>query len=162
MGLIARGLNLTLPRKHSNGSVCAEDHEVSFKSARTIVSKLRENMAFYEKDPLYQQLRELVFRSFGHYALEVREEEAMLHFVFLLSFSVFSEQDFRQYMLQRSRFTPTALTDTLILEHILHLYRPAVPQEIEANCYFHLSQIHSRLYFFKEMSKFLIEKIFGN
>lgn len=150
VGLIARGLNLTFTEEaQQRVSLWLKIMKYRLKAPGQSFQRLRENMAFYEKDPLYQQLRELVFRSFGHYALEVREEEAMLHFVFLLSFSVFSEQDFRQYMLQRSRFTPTALTDTLILEHILHLYRPAVPQEIEANCYFHLSQIHSRLYFFK-------------
>ncbi|WP_291293154.1 helix-turn-helix domain-containing protein [Enterococcus sp.] len=150
VGLIARGLSLTFTEEaQQRVSLWLRIMKYRLKAPGQSFQQLREKMAFYEKDPLYQQLRELVFRSFGHYALEVREEEAMLHFVFLLSFSVFSEQDFRQYMLQRSRFTPTALTDTLILEHILHLYRPAVPQEIEANCYFHLSQIHSRLFFFK-------------
>ena len=50
--------------------------------------RLRENMAFYEKDPLYQATQELNFsQSFWALCtLEVREEEeAMLHFVFLLS-----------------------------------------------------------------------------
>jgi hypothetical protein len=150
VGLISRGLNLTFTEEAEQRiSLWLKIMKYRLKVSNQSYHQLREKMKAYERDPLYQQLKELVFRSFGHYALEVREEEAMLHFVFLLSFSVFSEADFRQYMLQRSRFTPTALTDTLILEHILHLYRPTVPQEIEANCYFHLSQIHSRLFFFK-------------
>ncbi len=151
IGLIARGLQFTFSEEAQQRlSLWLYIMKARLKTGGQSYQELRHKMAPYLKDSLYQQLRELVFRSFGHFAFEVREEEAMLHFVFLLSFSIFSEQDFRTYMLQRSRFTPTALTDTLILEHILHLYRPKpVPREIEAACYFHLSQIHSRIYFFQ-------------
>ena len=151
IGLIARGLRYSFTEEAQQRlSLWLHIMKARLKVGGQSYQQLRIQMTPYLKDPLYQQLRELVFRSFGHYAFEVREEEAMLHFVFLLSFSIFSESDFRSYMLQRSRFTPTALTDTLILENILHLYRPKpVPREIEATCYFHLSQIHSRIYFFQ-------------
>ncbi|MBZ0324349.1 MULTISPECIES: helix-turn-helix domain-containing protein [Enterococcus] len=151
VGLITRGLNMRFTKEAQQRlSLWLRIMKARLKIATQSFQVLREKMASYMKDPLFQQLRELVFRGFGHYALEVREEEAMLHFVFLLSFSVLSEHDLQVYMLQRSRFTPTALTDTLILEHILHLYRPSfVPREIEATCYGHLLQIHSRVYFFK-------------
>ena len=82
MGLIARGLNLTFTEEaQQRVSLWLKIMKYRLKAPGQSFQRLRENMAFYEKDPLYQQLRELVFRSFGHYALEVREEEAMLHFV---------------------------------------------------------------------------------
>ncbi|MGM0123200.1 hypothetical protein IGI37_000566 [Enterococcus sp. AZ194] len=104
----------------------------------------------YLKDPMYQKLKQIVYRSFGYYAVEIREEEAMLHFCFLLSMSILSEEEFRTYSLSRSRFTPTGLVDTLILENILRFYRPTkVHHEVEALCYYYLAQIHPQLYFFK-------------
>jgi len=74
----------------------------------------------------------------------------MLHFIFLISMSLLNEKDFYHYSLQRSRFTPSSIADTLILENILRLYpRPKIRPEWEANCYYHLSQVHLCLYFFQ-------------
>ncbi|MDN6258075.1 MAG: transcriptional regulator, partial [Tetragenococcus halophilus] len=53
------------------------------------------------------------------------------------------------YSLQRSKMTPTAWCDSIILETILRIYGPKnIRKELEETCYYHLSQIHLRLYFF--------------
>ncbi|HPR80795.1 MAG TPA: helix-turn-helix domain-containing protein [Enterococcus sp.] len=104
----------------------------------------------YQKDRFYLQLKPIFQRFFSYYAVEIREEEIMLHFIFLISMSLLNEKDFYHYSLQRSRFTPSSIADTLILENILRLYpRPKIRPEWEANCYYHLSQVHLRLYFFQ-------------
>lgn len=104
----------------------------------------------YQKDRFYLQLKPIFQRFFSYYAVEIREEEIMLHFIFLISMSLLNEKDFYHYSLQRSRFTPSSIADTLILENILRLYpRPKIRSEWEANCYYHLSQVHLRLYFFQ-------------
>lgn len=103
----------------------------------------------YKKDPLYLKLVPIIRRSFSFYAVEIKEEEAMLHFVFLAGMSILSQEDFHAYSLQRSRLTPTAWCDTVILEKILRMYDPnSIRKELEATCYYYLSQIHLRLYFF--------------
>lgn len=115
-----------------------------------VFTRLNQKFQPYVKDPMYQQLKQIVYRSFGYYAVEIREEEAMLHFCFLLSMSILSEEDFRTYSLARSRFTPIGLVDTIILENILRFYRPIkIHHEVEATCYYYLAQIHPQLYFFK-------------
>ena len=112
-------------------------------------SELIKKCAPYERDPLYKKIREITLRMIGHYAIEVEEEEAMIHFSFLISMSILSEEDFYEYSLNRSRFTPTALLDTVVLESLLMYYKPLiVPRKLEKHIYFLLAQIHPRLYFF--------------
>ena len=119
---------------------------VSQKDYKELIKKCHA----YERDPLYIQIREITLRLIGHYAIEVEEEEGMLHFTFLISMSILSEEDFYEYSLLRSRFTPTALLDTVILESLLMYYKPLiVPRKLEKHLYFLLAQIHPRLYFFK-------------
>ena len=145
----------------------ALDLELSFKSKKKVslwlnitkkrvaisnqdYHQLAEKCRPYEKDELYLKVRELTLRMIGNYAIEIEEEEAMLQFVFLISMGILSESDFDEYSLVRSRFTPTALLDTVILETLLMYYRPLVmPRTLEKHLYFLLSQIHPRLYFFK-------------
>lgn len=111
--------------------------------------QFKEKFEPYKKDPLYLKLVPIIRRSFSFYAVEIKEEEMMLHFVFLTGMSVLSQKDFHAYSLQRSRLTPTAWCDTIILETILRMYNPQnIRKELEATCYYHLSQIHLRLYFF--------------
>lgn len=114
-----------------------------------IHTELSKKCAPYERDPLYIKIREITLRLIGHYAIEVEEEEAMIHFTFLISMSILSEDDFDEYSLMRSRFTPTALLDTVILESLLMYYKPlVVPRKLEKHIYFLLAQIHPRLYFY--------------
>lgn len=114
-----------------------------------IHTELSQKCAPYERDPLYIKIREITLRLIGHYAIEVEEEEAMIHFTFLISMSILSEDDFDEYSLMRSRFTPTALLDTVILESLLMYYKPlVVPRKLEKHIYFLLAQIHPRLYFY--------------
>lgn len=104
----------------------------------------------YEQDPFFKTLRSFVLRFFSRYPLEIDEEESLLHFVFLLSMSVFSESDFAEYNLIRGRRTPTSLADTFVLEHVILYYRPQkFFPELEKKILYYFSQIHSRLYFFK-------------
>lgn len=112
--------------------------------------KLRTKFSAYSKDPLFLTIRTMIRRFYGFYAVEVKEEEAMLHFVFLVGMSILSEQDFQHYSLKRVRLPPTSWCDTVILENLLRIYGPKkIRKELEASCYYHLSQIHIRLYFFK-------------
>lgn len=112
--------------------------------------KLPQLFQPYQNDPLYLTLRELVFRSLGHYALELEEEEAIMQFIFILSMSILSEEDFKEYNYERSHATPTAITDTLVLECVLRYYRPIqLTSELEAWTYYQLASNHPRLYFFK-------------
>lgn len=70
------------------------------------------------------KLLPIIRRSFSFYAVELKEEEIMLHFVFLTGMSVLSQKDFHAYSLQRSKMTPTAWCDSIILETILRIYGP--------------------------------------
>lgn len=111
---------------------------------------LSEKMNIYLNDPLLMEMRIFILRFFNRYALEVDEEESMLHYIFLLSMSVLSESDFTEYQLIRGRRTPTSLADTFILERVLLYYRPQkVSPELEKTIQYYFSQIHSKLYFFK-------------
>ncbi|MDN6639925.1 MAG: helix-turn-helix domain-containing protein [Tetragenococcus sp.] len=111
--------------------------------------QFKEKFEPYKKDPLYLKLVPIIRRSFSFYAVEIKEEEAMLHFVFLTGMSILSQEDFHAYSLERSRLTPAAWCDTVVLEKILRMYEPGnIRKELEATCYYYLSQIHLRLYFF--------------
>ncbi|BAK94982.1 MAG: helix-turn-helix domain-containing protein [Tetragenococcus halophilus] len=111
--------------------------------------QFKEKFEPYKRDPLYLKLLPIIRRSFSFYAVELKEEEIMLHFVFLTGMSVLSQKDFHAYSLQRSKMTPTAWCDSIILETILRIYGPKnIRKELEETCYYHLSQIHLRLYFF--------------
>lgn len=113
-------------------------------------TKFREKFEPYQRDRFYLQIKPIFHRLFSYYAVELKEEEIMLHFIFLISMSILNEKDFYQYWLQRSKFTPTSLTDTLVLETIMRLYpRAKIRPNREINSYYHLSQVHLRLYFFK-------------
>lgn len=112
--------------------------------------QLNQKAILYERDPLYLKIREITFRLFGNYAFEVADEESLLQFVFLIAMGILSEEDFDDYALVRSRFTPTALLDTVILESLLMYYKPLVmPRKLEKHIYFLLAQIHPKIYFFK-------------
>ncbi|MEK0397728.1 helix-turn-helix domain-containing protein [Tetragenococcus halophilus] len=111
--------------------------------------QFKEKFEPYQRDPLYLKLLPIIRRSFSFYAVELKEEEIMLHFVFLTGMSVLSQKGFHAYSLQRSKMTPTAWCDSIILETILRIYGPKnIRKELEETCYYHLSQIHLRLYFF--------------
>lgn len=112
--------------------------------------KMREKSTPFLRDPFYTKVRDITIRAFGHYAVEIEEEESMLHFSFLISMSILSADDFYDYSLIRSRFTPTAMMDTLALESIVLYYKPLIlSRKLEAHLYFLLAQIHPMLYFFK-------------
>jgi len=111
--------------------------------------QFKEKFEPYKRDSLYLKLVPIIRRSFSFYAVEIKEEEIMLHFVFLTGMSVLSQKGFHAYSLQRSKMTPTAWCDSIILETILRIYGPRnIRKELEETCYYHLSQIHLRLYFF--------------
>lgn len=115
-----------------------------------LYKSLREQMKPYLEDPFYQNIRTMVLRYFSRYSIEFDEEEAMLHFVFLLSFPVLSESDFHEYKLLRDRRTPTAYLDTYIAEIIIIHYKvKKLPYMVERELFYYLSQIHTKLYFLK-------------
>ncbi|MHC5217878.1 helix-turn-helix domain-containing protein [Enterococcus sp. LJL128] len=110
---------------------------------------LRRKMLEYEQDPLYQSLRSFVIRFFSRYPIDIDENESQLHFVFLTSMFVLSEEDFADYGMMRGRRSPTSLADTFLLERVILYYRPQkfVPA-LEKKIFYYFSQIHNRLYFF--------------
>lgn len=111
---------------------------------------LREQMQPYLADPLYQKIRIMVLRYFSRYSIEVDEEEAMLHFAFLLAFPILTEHDFHEYRLERDRRAPIAALDTYIVETIIIHYKfRRLPYMLERDMYYHLSHIHTKLYFFQ-------------
>lgn len=112
--------------------------------------ELYKKSQVYEQDPFFKKVRSFVLRFFSRYPLEIDEEESLLHFVFLTSMSVLAESDFANYNLIRGRRTPTSLADTFILEHMILYYRPQkLFPKLEKKIFYYVSQIHSRLYFFK-------------
>ncbi|WP_208559265.1 helix-turn-helix domain-containing protein [Marinilactibacillus kalidii] len=112
--------------------------------------QLREQMAPYLKDPLYHKIQVMVLRYFSRYSVEVDEEEAMLHFAFLLAFPILTENDFHEYTLIRDRHAPIASLDTYIVETIIIHYKfRKLPYMLERELYYHLTHIHTRLYFFQ-------------
>ena len=115
-----------------------------------IHNELYQKSQSYEQDPFFKTLRSFVIRFFSRYPLEIDEEESLLHFVFLTSMSVIAKADFNKYSLIRGRRTPTSLADTFVLEHMILYYRPKkFFPELEKKIFYYVSQIHSRLYFFK-------------
>ncbi len=111
---------------------------------------LREQMQSYLEDPLYQKVRLIILRYFSRYSIEADEEEAMLHFAFLLAFPILKEQDFHEYTLERARRAPIANMDTYIVETIIIQYKfRRLPYMLEREMFYHLSHIHTKLYFFK-------------
>lgn len=112
--------------------------------------RLREQMQPYLEDQLYQKIRIMVLRYFSRYSIEVDEEEAMLHFAFLLAFPILTEHDFHEYTLERDRRAPIATMDTYIVETIIIHYKfRRLPYMLERDMYYHLSHIHTKLYFFQ-------------
>lgn len=111
---------------------------------------LRKQMQAYQEDSLYQKMRSMVLRYFSRYSIEVDEEEAMVHFAFLLAFPIMREHEFHEYTLMRDRRAPIASLDTYIVETIIiHFKFRKLPYMLERDMYFHLSRIHTRLYFFQ-------------
>lgn len=123
-------------------------HRVTSKEKK--YADLREQMQPYLEDPLYHKIRLMVLRYFSRYSIEVDEEEAMLHFAFLLAFPILTEQDFHDYMLERDRRAPIATMDAYIVETIIIQYKfRRLPYMLERDMHYHLSHIHTKLYFFK-------------
>lgn len=124
------------------------------KSRITIKNKnykqLRNRMKPYLKDPLYHKVHVMVLRYYSRYSIEVDEEESMLHFAFLLAFPILTEHDFHEYTLIRDRHAPIASLDTYIAETIIiHFKFRRLPYMLERDMYYHLTHIHTRLYFFR-------------
>ncbi|MEC6748600.1 helix-turn-helix domain-containing protein [Marinilactibacillus sp. XAAS-LB27] len=112
--------------------------------------QLRKQMHPYLKDPLYHKIHVMVLRYYSRYSIEVDEEEAMLHFAFLLAFPILTEHDFHEYTLIRDRHAPIASLDTYIVETIIiHFKFRKLPYMLERDMYYHLTHIHTRLYFFQ-------------
>ncbi|MFC6463704.1 helix-turn-helix domain-containing protein [Marinilactibacillus sp. GCM10026970] len=112
--------------------------------------QLRKQMQPYLKDPLYHKIHVMVLRYYSRYSIEVDEEEAMLHFAFLLAFPILTEHDFHEYTLIRDRHAPIASLDTYIVETIIiHFKFRKLPYMLERDMYYHLTHIHTRLYFFQ-------------
>ena len=123
-------------------------HRVTSKNKKYV--HLRKQMKPYLKDPLYQKIRIMVLRYFSRYSIEVDEEEAMLHFAFLLAFPILTEPDFHDYALLRDRRAPIATLDTYIVETIIiHFKYRKLHYMLERDMFYHLSHIHTRLYFFQ-------------
>lgn len=122
---------------------------------------VRERMQPYLNDPLYQKMRIIVLRYFSRYSIEVDEEEAMLHFSFLLAFPILTEHDFHEYTLERDRRAPIATLDTYIVETIIIHYKfRKLPYMLERDMHYHLSHIHTKLYFFQgEMEVYAYEEL---
>ncbi|WP_245792801.1 helix-turn-helix domain-containing protein [Carnobacterium alterfunditum] len=122
---------------------------------------LREQMQPYLEDPLYQKIRIMVLRYFSRYSIEVDEEEAMLHFAFLMAFPILTEQAFHEYTLERDRRAPIATLDTYIVETIIIHYKfRKLPYMLERDMHYHLSHIHTKLYFFQgEMEVYAYEEM---
>ncbi|AEB30179.1 hypothetical protein CAR_c15200 [Carnobacterium sp. 17-4] len=111
---------------------------------------LREHMQPYLEDTLYQKIRIMVLRYFSRYSIEVDEEEAMLHFAFLLAFPILNEHDFHEYTLERDRRAPIATMDAYIVETIIIQYKfRRLPYMLERDMHYHLSHVHTKLYFFQ-------------
>lgn len=118
------------------------------KSRDTQHSQLLTLMVPFTNDPLYLKTRQLTLLLTSRFAFEVKEEESMLHFAFLMSMSVLPESFFTGYDLIRNRRSPISQADTWVRETILLFYqprKPSIPLEIQVN-YF-LAHFHSRLYF---------------
>lgn len=119
-------------------------------SRSKVYKSLHQQIEPYQEDPMYHKVRTMVMRFFSRYSIEVDEEEGMMHFIFLLAFPILSENDFHEYTLLRGRRTPTATLDTYIVETIIIEYNlRKLPYMLEREMYYYLSQIHTRMYFFK-------------
>ncbi|GEK90785.1 helix-turn-helix domain-containing protein [Alkalibacterium kapii] len=122
---------------------------------------LRNQMQPYLKDPLYHKIQVMVFRYFSRYSIEVDEGEAMLHFAYLLAFSILSENDFHEYRLLRDRHAPIASLDTYIAETIIiHFNYRRLPYMLEREMYYHLTHMHTLLYFFRGDIEYYDETVF--
>lgn len=112
--------------------------------------ELRKQMKPYMDDPMFHTIQVFVLRYFSRYSIEVDEAEAMMHFAFMLSFPILIEKDFHEYKLIRNRRAPIAAMDTFITETIINHFKfRRLPYMLERDIYYHLTHIHTRLYFFQ-------------
>lgn len=158
-------LNITIEsanRQRLNTWMLISKNRVSSKEKQ--YAYLREQMQPYLEDPLYQKMRIMVLRYFSRYSIEIDEEEAMLHFAFLLAFPILNEHDFHEYTLERNRRAPIATLDTYIVETIIIHYKfRKLPFMLERDIHYHLSHIHTKLYFFQgEMEVYIYEGMLAN
>lgn len=158
-------LNITIEpanRQRLNTWMLISKNRVTSKEKQ--YAHLREQMQPYLEDPLYQKMRIMVLRYFSRYSIEVDEEEAMLHFAFLLAFPILNEHDFHEYTLERDRRAPIATLDTYIVETIIIRYKfRKLPYMLERDIHYHLSHIHTKLYFFQgEMEVYAYEGMLAN
>lgn len=148
---IERGLDVSFSKqniKRINLWLIISKKRISYSVP--IYTVLKEHMIPYEKDTLYLELKSIVLRVLGHYAVEIDEEEAMIHFCFLMSFQSLSQEDFYKYAILRSKFSPVGLVDTFILESLILYYAPLkLSHQLENQVNYYLSRIHYRLYFFR-------------
>ncbi|MGY3765803.1 helix-turn-helix domain-containing protein [Vagococcus vulneris] len=112
--------------------------------------QLRKLFKPFEMDLMYLNIRQLLKDYTAQNALILDDEEAMMQFIFIISMSILSEEDVENYISIRSKYTPTALTDKVILDSILQYYAPlTLSKDAQNKMFYHLFQNHPRLYFFK-------------
>lgn len=112
--------------------------------------KMQQKMADLKQDPLYLEIKQLTLFFMSRYALEMTEEESMIHFIFITSMSILPKDCFTQYDLIRNRRSPITRADTWVRETIIFSYHPRKPNlELEKQMTYFISQINHRLYFFE-------------
>ena len=157
---VERGLNISFPtenRQRVNLWLLISKKRLTYPSP--VYVELRKKFKPYETDSLFLGLKSIVLRVLGHYAVEIDEEEAMIHYMFLASFQSLTQKDFLHYSIVRSKFTPVGMIDTYILESIILYYAPnKLPHQLEQKVTYLLSRIHSRLYFFRGVIEVLSRK----
>lgn len=154
---VERGLGLSFSsdnKKRINLWLMIAKKRISYQAP--IYKELRKRFKPYEKDSLFIDLKGIVLRVLGHYAVEIDEEEAMIHFSFLMSFQAMTLEGFYHYSIVRSKFTPVGMVDTFILESLISYYAPLkLSHQLERRVGYLLSRIHSRLYFFRGVMEVL-------
>lgn len=108
--------------------------------------KLQQSMKLFLDNPVYKDLKEVVFRLLSRYSIEAEEEEVMMGFAFLVSMSVLPKVFFKEAVLNKE---VSSLEKNLEIELVHYFGEKIVSTEALSETHYYLTQTYGRLYFFK-------------
>ena len=101
------------------------------------------------EDEWYKKIDRFMSLYLSRIAIENNIYEAIMLYIFVISFEILGEEDFYQYDLSRSKRLPTARLDLYLRETILVDYRPKrFSIELEKKVGYQLAQVDHEVYFF--------------
>ncbi len=110
----------------------------------------QKQKSFYQDNHLYQLLDSVFYQSIYEDKVSKENYETIIFFEFLISFYIFSREDYYRFYVSQSQKIPVVLLDIAIRERALKHYQThRLAIEEEKSFSYQLSQVNNRFYFFK-------------